>query len=119
MFSPRLAQTPYKRMRQFVKYWLPLLIWLGVIFVGSTNIMSAEHTSRYIVPFLLWLEPDMSPRSIWIIPVVVRKCAHVTEYTVLALLLWRALRSVPSLRTKTFIVFGAVLVGCAVFAASD
>jgi hypothetical protein len=98
---------------------LPLLIWLGVIFVGSTNIMSAEHTSRYIVPFLLWLKPGMSPHAIWIILVVIRKCAHVTEYAVLALLLWRALRSVPALRTKMFLVFGAVLVGCAVFAASD
>jgi VanZ like family len=106
-------------MKTFLKYWLPLLIWLGVIFVGSTNIMSAEHTSRYIVPFLLWLKPGMSPHAIWIILVVTRKCAHVTEYAVLALLLWRALRSVPALRTKTFIVFGAVLVGCAVFAASD
>jgi len=106
-------------MKTFLKYWLPLLIWLGVIFVGSTNIMSAEHTSRYIVPFLLWLKPGMSPQTIWIILVVARKCAHVTEYAVLALLLWRALRSVPVLRTKTYIVFGAVLVGCAVFAASD
>jgi hypothetical protein len=106
-------------MKTFLKYWVPLLIWLGVIFVGSTNIMSAEHTSRYIVPFLLWLKPGMSPHAIWIILVVTRKCAHVTEYAVLALLLWRALRSLPALRTKMFIVFGAVLVGCAVFAASD
>ena len=106
-------------MKTFLKYWLPLLIWLGVIFVGSTNIMSAEHTSRYIVPFLLWLKPGMSPHAIWIILVVTRKCAHVTEYAVLALLLWRALRNLPALHTKTFIVCGAVLVGCAVFAASD
>lgn len=106
-------------MRRFLKYWLPLLIWLGVIFFGSTNVMSSEHTSRYIVPFLVWLKPDMSARAIWIIPVVVRKSAHVAEYTVLALLLWRALRSVPSLSAKTFTVFGAVLVGCAMFAASD
>lgn len=61
----------------------------------------------------------MSPETIWIIHVVVRKCAHVAEYAVLALLLWRALRSISSLRTKTSIVFGAALVGCAVFAASD
>jgi VanZ family protein len=106
-------------MKSFFKYWLPLLIWLGVIFVGSTNVMSAEHTSRYIVPFLLWLKPGMSPKAIWTILVVTRKCAHVIEYTVLALLLWRALRSVPVLRPKMFIVFGAVLVGCALFAASD
>ena len=50
-------------MKSFLKYWLPLLIWLGVIFVGSTNVMSAEHTSRYIVPFLLWLKPGMSPQQ--------------------------------------------------------
>jgi VanZ family protein len=106
-------------MKFFLKYWLPLLIWLGVIFVGSTSVMSAEHTSRYIVPFLLWLKPGMSPKAIWTILVVARKCAHVTEYAVLALLLWRALRNVSVLRTKTLLVFGAVLLGCALFAASD
>jgi VanZ family protein len=106
-------------MKSFLKYWLPLLIWLGVIFIGSTSVMSAEHTSRYIVPFLFWLKPGMSPKTIWIILVVARKCAHVTEYAVLALLLWRALRSVPLLRTKTLMVFGLVLLGCALFAASD
>jgi VanZ family protein len=113
------ARTPYKRMRQFVKYWLPLLIWLGVIFVGSTNLMSAEHTARYIIPFLLWLKPGMSPHTIWVILISVRKCAHVTEYAVLGLLLWRAFRSVPPLRTRTSASAIAVLVGCALFAASD
>src|ERR1041385_5177162 len=98
-------------MRRFLKYWLPLLIWLGVIFVGSTNVMSAEHTSRYIVPFLLWLKPGMSPKAIWTILVVVRKSAHVIEYTVLSLLLWRALRNVPALAERTLMVFGAVLLG--------
>jgi VanZ family protein len=106
-------------MRLFLKYWLPLLIWLGVIFVGSTELMSAEHTSRFIVPFLLWLKPGMSPQTIWTILVVVRKCAHVTEYAVLALLLWRALCSIPTLRAKMLMSFGAVLLACALFAASD
>jgi VanZ family protein len=106
-------------MRLFLKYWLPLLIWLGAIFVGSTDVMSTEHTSRYIVPFLAWLKPDMSARAIWTTLIVVRKCVHVIEYTILSLLLWRALRSVPALRTRTLTVFGAVLLGCALFAASD
>ena len=106
-------------MRLFLKYWLPILIWLGVIFVGSTSVMSADHTSRYIVPFLLWLKPGMSPKAIWTILVITRKCAHVTEYAVLALLLWRALRSVPAVRPRTLMLFGGVLFGCALFAASD
>jgi hypothetical protein len=106
-------------MKFFLKYWLPLLIWLGVIYVGSTSVMSSEHTSRYIVPFLLRLKPGMSPGAIWTILVVARKCAHVTEYAVLALLLWRAFRNIQVLRTKTLMVFGAALLGCALFAASD
>jgi VanZ family protein len=106
-------------MKSFLKYWLPLSIWLSVIFVGSTNLMSAEHTSRFVVPFLLWLKPGMSPHTIWVILVVMRKCAHVTEYAVLALLLWRALRSIPILRAKMLMVFGAVVLACALFAATD
>ena len=106
-------------MKSFLKYWLPLLVWLGVIFLGSTSLMSAEHTSRLIVPILLWLKPGMSPKTIWIILVIMRKCAHVSEYAILALLLWRALRSGPTLRTKLPTLFSAVLLACAVFAASD
>jgi VanZ family protein len=48
-----------------------------------------------------------------------RKCAHLSEYAILALLLWRALRSGPTLRTKLPTLFSAVLLACAVFAASD
>jgi VanZ family protein len=106
-------------MRLFLKYWLPLLIWLGVIFVGSTNVMSAEHTSRYLVPFLLWLKPGMSPRTIWLILVFMRKSAHVVEYAILALLLWRALRGAITLRMRMPALYGVVLLGCALFAASD
>ena len=106
-------------MKSFLKYWLPLLIWLGVIFAGSTTSMSTEHTSRYIVPLLLWLKPGMSPNTSWIIVVVIRKCAHVSEYAILGLLLSRALCSLPALRRKTLIVLGGVLLGCSLFAASD
>ena len=106
-------------MRLFLQYWLLLLIWLGVIFIGSTDLLSAEQTSRFIVPILLWLKPGMAPETTWIILVIMRKCAHVCEYAILALLLWRALRDGSAIRGKMSILFGAVLLGCAVFAASD
>jgi VanZ family protein len=106
-------------MRRFFKYWLPLLIWVCVIFLGSTDVLSAEHTSRFMVPFLLWLKPGMAPDRILFILIVMRKSAHVSEYAILALLLWRALRSNPTLRMKTPVLLGAVLFACAVFAASD
>ena len=106
-------------MRLFLQYWLLLLIWLGVIFIGSTDLLSAEQTSRFIAPILLWLKPGMAPETMWIILVIMRKCAHVCEYAILALLLWRALRGGSAIRGKMSILFGAVLLGCAVFAASD
>jgi len=106
-------------MRRFFKYWLPLLIWVCVIFLGSTDMLSAEHTSRFMVPFLLWLKPGMAPDRILFILIVMRKSAHVSEYAILALLLWRALRSNQTLRPKTSMLLGAVLFACAVFAASD
>ena len=106
-------------MCHFLKYWLPLLIWLAVIFVNSTDLMSAEHTSRFIVPILLWLKPGMAPETLRSILFAMRKCAHVSEYAILALLLWRALRSGSALCAKISMLFGAVLLGCAVIAASD
>ena len=106
-------------MQGFLKYWLPLVSWLGVIFVGSTDLMSAQHTSRFIVPFLRWLNPDISWAAINTIHTVIRKLGHVSEYAILALLLWRALCSGRTLRTKTPILFSAVLLACTVFAAVD
>ena len=98
-------------MKSFLKYWLPLVIWLGVIFVGSTDLMSTQHTSRFIVPFLRWLDPHISWAAINTIHTVIRKLGHVSEYAILALLLWRALCSGRTLRTETPILFGAVLAG--------
>jgi VanZ family protein len=105
-------------MRQFLKNWLPVLVWVGVIFLGSTDLMSAEHTSRFIVPFLRWLKPDISAETLASIHFIVRKCAHVGEYAVLGLLLLRAApltnlkRSIPTL-------YLSVLAVCLFVAATD
>ena len=77
-------------MRPVLKYWLPVLLWMVFIFVGSTDLMSAEHTSRFLVPFLRWLAPDISDAVVATIQIVIRKCGHLMEYAVLAVLLFRA-----------------------------
>jgi VanZ family protein len=104
---------------RFVKYWLPLLLWLGVIFVGSTNLMSAEHTSRFIVPFLRWLKPDISPGTLASIHFIVRKSAHLGEYAVLALLLLRAAIFITSLKRSLATLYGSVWIACLVVATTD
>jgi VanZ family protein len=106
-------------MRLFLKYWLPVFIWLGVIFAGSTAIFSTEQTSRYLVPFLRWLDPDISISAIATIHFALRKLGHLIEYAVLAALLWRALRSARNLRPKMSTLFVGVWVACIIIAASD
>jgi VanZ family protein len=51
--------------------WLPVVVWAGVIFALSS------------IPSL------SSGLGTW--DLVLRKCAHATEYAILAVLLWRAL----------------------------
>ena len=106
-------------MKSFLKYWLPVLIWLGLIVIGSTDLMSAEHTSRIIGPVLRSFNPDISAETIAQIQFVVRKTAHVMEYAILAALLWRALRAGVRWQTRMSRLFIAVWFVCAVFAASD
>jgi VanZ family protein len=79
-------------VRVFLKFWLPVLVWMIFIFIGSTDLMSAEHTSRFIGPFLRWFAPDITEATVASIQLVVRKCGHLTEYAVLAGFLYRAMR---------------------------
>jgi VanZ family protein len=79
-------------VRGFLNYWLPVLAWMIFIFIGSTDLLSADHTSRFIAPFLRWFAPDVSDATIASVQLVVRKFGHFTEYAVLAGLLYRALR---------------------------
>jgi VanZ family protein len=79
-------------VRQFLKYWLPVVAWMIFIFIGSTDLLSAEHTSRFIGPFLRWLDPNVSDATVASVQLVVRKFAHLTEYAILATLLFRAFR---------------------------
>jgi VanZ family protein len=79
-------------LREILKAWLPVILWMALMFFGSTDLMSAEHTSRFLTPFLRWLNPAISPAAIAQIHLLVRKAAHVTEYAILTGLLFRALR---------------------------
>jgi VanZ family protein len=86
-FHPRVS-----RLFAFVKYWLPVVVWMGLIFIGSGDELSNRHTSRFLGPLLHWLLPIFSDATVNALEYGIRKCGHVTEFGVLALLLWRALR---------------------------
>jgi VanZ family protein len=107
------------KLPRFVRYWMPVIVWMALIFLGSTDMLSAEHTSRFLVPFLRWLDPQISLAALAAIQLGVRKLGHLTEYAILAMLLWRALRGGTRWQMKMSILFLVAAIACAIFAASD
>ena len=73
------------------KQWLPVALWMGFIFVMSSDLGSAAHTSRILEPLILWIKPNASPEELERVHFLVRKFAHLSEYAVLALLVLRAI----------------------------
>jgi len=78
------------------KYWLPLILWMAVIFSASTGLGSPANTSCFFRPLMHWLFPGMSEEKIEQLHFVVRKTAHFVEYAVLGVLAWRAVHFDPA-----------------------
>jgi VanZ family protein len=63
-----------------------------VIFSASTDLGRMENSSRLIGPVVRFFVPDIGDASFAAVVFAVRKCGHLTEYAILAGLLWRAIR---------------------------
>jgi VanZ family protein len=77
---------------RLLKAYLPVALWMSIIFIGSTDLGSSRHTSRIIGPLLRWLNPNVTDETIHLVQAVIRKGAHVSVYAVLAALTWRGRR---------------------------
>jgi VanZ family protein len=104
--------------RNFIKYWLPVIFWMGVIFLMSTGTFSSEHTSRFIVPVLHFLFPWLSQQYTDMIHEMTRKAGHVTEYFILGLLLFRVFRGESPQAWRLQWAISAVI-GVVFYAVSD
>ncbi|MFL6229244.1 MAG: VanZ family protein [Pyrinomonadaceae bacterium] len=95
------AEVDARRGGRHSRAWryAPLVVWAGWVLFASTGAMSAANTSRVIEPLLRWLSPGITEARIDAVHFIVRKCAHFTEYALLALLAARAF--LPS--TKKFL----------------
>ena len=91
---------------------------MAIIFAGSSDLMSAEHTSRIIVPLLRCFFPTISPITLVRMEFFLRKAAHVSEYAVLAMLFYRAFVHTV-FQSRRALSAGIALLSCAAYAASD
>ena len=101
--------------RTLLRFWVPPLLWTGVILAASFDLFSAAHTAPWLADLLRLLvgHPLPEPRfeqMHWI----VRKSAHITEYAILSALLFRALRAEQVPRWKAVWVAISIAVCLAV-----
>ena len=65
---------------------------MAVIFTASADGNSYHHSSLYFDPLMHWLFPHMAQDRIDLLHHIFRKCCHLTEYAILALLCRYAIR---------------------------
>jgi len=104
-----------------LRNWLMVVLWMAVIFAGSSEFFSSQRTSRVIGPLLRWFIADVSDETIRAVQMFVRKGCHLGEYAVLALLLWRAVRRPYAGGTRPWSWREAayVLAGAGLYAVTD
>jgi len=96
-------------------------MWMVLIFSASADKSSYQHSSTLFVPFIHWLFPHWSAEQVDALHHFFRKCAHFSEYAILAFLLRRTLvNAFPA----TFAPWGARVFGSGValvflYASSD
>jgi VanZ family protein len=91
MQPPPVPARPPGRTALFLRYWLPVLVWMTLIFSASADKASYTHSSRFFEPLLRWLFPHLPTATVEEVHHLFRKLCHLTEYAVLAWLVWRAI----------------------------
>ena len=109
--SPRLS---------FWRAWLPAIVWLVLISIESTDLLSSRHTGSLLHALLTKFFGHIDEGRFEIAHAALRKLGHVIGYAMLSALLFRAWRptiamSKPalwSIRWATSAFFMSVVVAC-------
>ena len=80
----------FPRPRRWLWRYGPLILWATLIFIGSTDLLSAANTGGVLTRPLLWLFPHASDATLRTLHFLLRKAGHFSEYAILALLAARA-----------------------------
>ena len=78
--------------KQLSKTWIAALLWMTLIAIESTDMFSAEHTSRFLYPLLHFLM-GLEPAAFEVVHHYIRKCGHFVGYFTLSFFLFRAWRA--------------------------
>jgi VanZ family protein len=76
----------------FARNWWPVLVWLGIIRLESTELASSANTAGLLYAVLSHLLPHINPRVVADLNEVLRKTGHFLGYGILGALVFYALR---------------------------
>lgn len=80
------------RLRSILWIWLPVLLWLGIIFFESTNLMSSANTGSMLYDLLTRIFGKIDQQHFDVFHTILRKVGHFTGYGILGMLFFRAIR---------------------------
>jgi VanZ family protein len=83
--SPFSRRKVENRRFRLILHWIPALIGIAVILVESTATMSAENTSRWLLPLWIKLFGPISPERWEVVHHYIRKTGHFTGYGMVSL----------------------------------
>lgn len=84
--------------------FLAPLLWMGLIALGSSSLLSGDRTSRWMLTLLGHLAPWASPATIHATHFGLRKLGHLGEFGILAVLWHRALAPSPRAVMAAFLL---------------
>ncbi len=96
----------------WIKRWLPVILWAIAISIFSTHEFTADNTGRFIIPLLHWLFPHASTQALETMHFYIRKCGHFTEYFILSLLILRGIRARRNELRAAWIAITLLAVAC-------
>ena len=96
-----------KTLPESLKRWLPAAAWGALILCASTGVASGQHTADFLQGIFAWFHFGSGPHPAHLgeVNFFVRKSAHVLQFVLYALLVWRGLRLAPAVETRPLRVF--------------
>jgi VanZ family protein len=75
-----------------MRYYLGPMLWMGLMFLFSTDVGSMDNTNAFLAPFIKIFAPEISRKNLVLTLIAIRKLAHVVEYAILSILWLYALK---------------------------
>ena len=91
-----------------LKKWIAAILWIGVICIESTELMSSANTGSFIYSLLVPIFGHIDPMKFGEFHAVLRKVGHFAGYGILSFLLFRTWRATVKRSSRWAFVWAVV-----------